>query len=149
MTPREVQRLWRTPVKTREVVLGSDSAAYAAICDGATQGWARFWGSNGGPFALEELHFIAGARTESGVRIGSTRTQVMQDYGSRAIPRKQSNELQVLGHPRYRYGRDEPRARLALVFAFRGGKVSEIVLGWRDAIRGDSWKYEITALPTC
>ena len=149
MTPQELHRRWRIPIRAPEVVLGSDSVAYAAICDGETRGWARFWGPNGGPFALTELHFTRGAQTNRGVRIGSSRADVRNAYGTRAVQRKHSTALDVLGHPRLRYGANEPSARPVLVFQFRRGRVDEIVFGWRDSIRGNWWRYEISALPRC
>jgi hypothetical protein len=156
MTVPEVQRRWHISVDAPEVVLGSDSVAYAAICQGVTHGWARFWGPNGGPFELTELHFISGARTSTGIRIGSDHADVVASYGTRAFrPRAgaggHSNDLMVLSRLAYREG-DRMR-RPAIVFGFRHGKVDQIVFGWRDSIRqpvgGSSWRYEIPALPTC
>ena len=95
MTPQEVRRRWRIPVRAPEVALGSDSVAYAAICDGNTRGWARFHGPNGGPLTLTELHFTSGAQTDRDIRLGSTRTDVSKAYGTRATPRTHSTALQV------------------------------------------------------
>lgn len=132
-SPREVQRRWRVALKTQEVVLGSDSDEYGAICNGAIRGWARFWGPNGGPFSLEEIHFVAGAQTAVGIRVGSSRDAVRAAYGSAALKRNHTDELMVLGQPLRRYSAP-PRARPALVFHFGGGKVDEIIFGWRDGI---------------
>jgi hypothetical protein len=149
MTPQQVSQRWGIPVKAPETVLGSDSVAYAAICDGPVRGWARFYGTNGGPFYLTELHFVSGAQMKSGIGIGSTRASVMHVYGNRISqrrlwPHRSSSDLMLLGHPRSR------GARPAVVFRFRGHRVNEIIFGSRNGIRpsGD-WRYEIQALPLC
>ena len=46
MSPQQVQRRWHIPIKAPEVIVGSNSVAYAAVCDGATRGWARFAASS-------------------------------------------------------------------------------------------------------
>jgi hypothetical protein len=149
MTPQQVSERWGIPVRAPETILGSDSVAYAAICDGPVRGWARFYGTNGGPFYLTELHFISAAQMKSGIGIGSTRASVMDVYGKRVLrrklwPHRTSNDLMLLGHPRTR------GARPAVVFRFRGDRVDEIIFGSRNGIRASGdWKYEIQALPQC
>lgn len=146
MTPQEVQRRWHVRVHAPEVELGSDSVVYAAICQGATSGWARFWGPNGGPFGLTEVHFTAGARTDVGIAIGSPRSKVIAVYGARAFHPKlgggvRADDLMVVGRGS------------AIVFGFRNDTVDQIVFGRRDAIRepvaANAWRYEIPALPHC
>jgi hypothetical protein len=126
-----------------EEVLGSDSNAWAHVCSGGVSGWARFWGPNGGPFSLMELHLLGGVRTARGVEIGSTRAVVVRVYGDALTRRKHSADLMLVGKLRDGHTRD------ALVFVFRGGRVAELVLGDRGGITDARQQPRPTAITRC
>lgn len=128
MHVQEVEERWGK-LRLREVILGSDSDAYAPVCADPLRGWTHFYGPNGGPFWLKEIHFVAGARTDSGIGIGSTRDDVKRAYGVRLQPRKRSDSLMLLG--RKRRGQ---LSRYAIVFVFEGRRVDQIIFGFRDEI---------------
>jgi hypothetical protein len=115
-------------VHATEEALGSDSNAWGHVCTGDVRGWARFWGPNGGPFSLMELHLLDGVRTARGIEVGSTRAAVIRAYGDALTRRKRSADLMIMGKRREGHSRD------ALVFVFRGGRVTELVLGDRGSI---------------
>ena len=126
MTPRQVSARWGVPLRLQGGAGGPGSTCRTArFRVGALRGYALF---EGGRFGA--VFFDRGARTPSGITIGSTERALRRTYGSR---------LQVRPHQYVRGGhyfflrrRQMPRWRIR--FDTNGvGRVTQIAFGARAA----------------
>jgi hypothetical protein len=147
MTSTQVARLLHTPL----VVIGNGGSSawgYIPICSSPLRGEAIFFGPDSnlarpGDDTLQAVWFTAGAKTDRGVGIGSTRAQVLRAYRSRLQHDDQSLVLE--GKPRLFAGIS---LRPAIYFAFNQGKVSALAYGARGQLLRSNQTGQPGDLPT-
>jgi len=128
MTLRAVRAHWHVPLRASVDENGSQSRAEAAVCVGDVEGVTYFTGASG--FRPLDTHlffqsavFTAGARTDTGVGIGSSVADVRKAYGSRL--RGTRSELRLIS---------AKTPRTTILFELESQRVKAIAFGRRGSV---------------
>lgn len=144
MSAEQVNRRLHAP--SFALASGSSQWTYTLICAGKMQGTAGFFGPAydnplvGDVNGLEWIWFRAGANTDRGVGVGSTRTEVVRAYGTQlqqdVVPGSTHRpDLYIVGHPLQVYPGTFIRPVLYFVFG-SNNVVAQLGYGARQQILG-------------
>jgi len=138
MGSAEVGRIIGAPVV--EEASGTSAVGHMPFCAKGMGGEAIFFGPDAnvihrpvhGSDSLLDVWFTQGTKTDRGVGIGSTRSQVLAAYRRTDIG-PANGGLLVTGAP-VSLGKDKPSVTPAIYFAFLDGKVWLVAYGRREVL---------------
>jgi hypothetical protein len=140
MSAAQVARMLHA--ETLAVFEGSSEWTYTAICAGKMQGVAGFFGPGednplvGDVNSLEWMWFRAGAKTDRGVGVGSSRADVVRAYVKRLHRPAVPGDLYVVGQPTQIFSNSFVKP--VLYFAFTAKNVvSALGYGARQQVLGE------------
>jgi hypothetical protein len=115
----DVRTRWRVRSRLKVSQSGSQAYGHLPVCAGRMQGQADFFGADNSAWLLK-VWFWAGAKTDKGVGIGSTRAQVERAYGTR-IAKAEDFTLVSKTKP--------PRSAIRFVISERSPRVTALMYG--------------------
>jgi hypothetical protein len=126
MSADQVRRVWGIRLPIAEYIRGGGVDHFAPICAGSMRGGAFFFGPSA---RLTTLTFVAGARTDAGVKLGSSLAQLRAAYGARL---RRATDV-VNARTTYEIVSETGPPRSAIRFVFypgRPGVISRIDFGY-------------------
>jgi hypothetical protein len=116
--PEKVRSTWRVPLPVVYITRGSSTEGVGLVCHGRQRGTAYIFGDS-----MLAVWFRSGIRTDTGIYIGSLRSQLRATYGNRL-------ERDIRDYDNlYTVKADASPPRPALSFVVRDGRVRAIGYG--------------------